>query len=234
MPGTAPPPAASAPRRDVDLTFQPPLPPGKGEPEENAAAVIVATGTGMEGDTLLWSPVAGKTLLAWTVAAFEDVASIGEIALVVARERLDEARLLWLAEDWRRVTVIAAGGASRLISASIGVGAISDAWRWVVIHEGARPLVTTATIARGLAAARRFGAASACQPVIETIKRVRDGVVIETPDRGSLVQLETPRVFDRETLLAIYDLAGDAARCARRGDGGRRGRYPCGDLSRRR
>jgi 2-C-methyl-D-erythritol 4-phosphate cytidylyltransferase len=47
--------------------------------------------------------------------------------------------------------------------------------------------------------------------VIETIKRVRDGVVIETPDRGSLVQLETPRVFDRETVLAICELAGDAA-----------------------
>jgi 2-C-methyl-D-erythritol 4-phosphate cytidylyltransferase len=173
--------------------------------------VIVATGAGTEGDELLWSPVAGNPLLAWTVAAFEDAPSIGEIALVVARERLDEARLLWLAEDWRRVTVIAAGGASRLESVAIGVGAISDACPWIIIHDGARPLVTAATITAGLAAARRFGVASACQPVIETIKRARDGVVIETPDRGSLVQLETPQVFDRETLLSIYALAGDGA-----------------------
>lgn len=173
--------------------------------------MIVATGAGTEGDELLWSPVAGKPLLAWTVAAVEDAPSIGEIALVVARERLDEARLLWLAEDWRRVTVIAAGGASRLESVAIGVGAVSDACPRIIIHDGARPLVTAEAIMAGLAAARRFGAASACQPVIETIKRARDGVVIETPDRGSLVELETPRVFDRETLLSIYELAGDAA-----------------------
>ncbi|MGH2485911.1 MAG: IspD/TarI family cytidylyltransferase [Ktedonobacterales bacterium] len=176
---------------------------------ERAAAVIVATDAGTAGDDLLWSPVAGKPLLAWTVAAFEGAASVGEIALVVARERLDEARLLWLAEGWRHVSIIAAGGASHLISASIGVEAISGAAHWLVIHDGARPLVTDATITAGLAAARRFGAASACQPVIETIKRARDGVVIETPDRASLVQLETPRVFDRETLFSIFELAGN-------------------------
>ncbi|HKV85639.1 MAG TPA: hypothetical protein VJN88_13875, partial [Ktedonobacterales bacterium] len=97
------------PQPRQDLTPQPPLPRGEGEPEErhraqrgegepeqNAAAVIVATGSGPEDDDLLWAPVAGRPLLAWTVAAFEDAPNVGEIALVVARERLDDVRLLWL------------------------------------------------------------------------------------------------------------------------------------------
>ena len=175
--------------------------------EGQCAAVLVSAGFG--NDELLWSSVAGKPLIAWTVDAFERTGIVGEVALVVARERLDAARELWLAEDWRSVSVIAAGGASRRESVYIGLQALSGGYRWVITHDGARPLVTPETIALGVETARRYGAASACEPVTETIKRTRDGVVVETPDRASLVQLQTPQVFDLETLLAAHERAGE-------------------------
>lgn len=173
--------------------------------EGPCAAIIVASGP--DASDLLWAPLAGKPLIAWAVDIFERSDVIEEIALVVSRERLDDARALWLAADWQRVSVIAAGGDSRRESVYIGLQALTREPQWVVIHDGARPLVTPEVIAAGIAAARRVGAASACEPVAETIKRVRDGVVVETLDRATLAQLQTPQVFDYATLLDIHQRA---------------------------
>ena len=171
------------------------------------AAVLVACG--LANDGLLWATVSGKPLLAWTIDALERSEVIGEVAMVVPRERLDDARTLWLAEDWRRVSLIAAGGVTRRESVYIGLQALAGGARWVIIHEGGRPLVTEQMLATGLQTARRSWAASACEPVAETIKRTRDGVVVETPDRASLVQLQTPQVFEYATLLDIHERASD-------------------------
>lgn len=176
--------------------------------EENLCASVVVA-VGLANDDLLWSPVAGKPVLAWTMDAVERTDEIGEVALVVPRARLDDARALWLSEDWRRVAVIAVGDATRRESVFIGLRTLSGAHRYVVIHDGGRPLVTPEMIALGVGAARRHGAASACEPVADTIKRTRAGVVVETPDRASLVQLQTPQVFDYATLLDIHERASD-------------------------
>lgn len=175
--------------------------------EASYAAVIVAAG--LANEDLLWSSVAGKPVLAWAVDAFERSSGIGEVTLVVPPARLDEARALWLTEGWRSVRVIAAGGHTRRESVYIGLQALLSESQWVVIHEGARPLVTPDIIAAGVRTAQQYGAASACEPVAETIKRTREGVVVETPDRARLVQLQTPQVFEYATLLDIHERAGD-------------------------
>lgn len=176
--------------------------------EGHYAAIIVAAG--LADDDLLWASVAGKPLLAWTVDVFERSALIGEVALVVPRGRLDDARALWLAEDWRRISVIAAGGATRRESVYVGLQALTAGAQRVIVHEGARPLVTEQMLAAGVQVLARCDAASACEPVAETIKRTRDGVVVETPDRASLVQLQTPQVFDYATLLDLHERADDS------------------------
>jgi 2-C-methyl-D-erythritol 4-phosphate cytidylyltransferase len=73
----------------------------------------------------------------------------------------------------------------------------------VVVHDAARPLVTSelvsATIA-ALGADASAQAAIAAAPVSDTIKRVKDGVVSETLDRSSLWAVQTPQVFRRAAL----------------------------------
>jgi 2-C-methyl-D-erythritol 4-phosphate cytidylyltransferase len=75
---------------------------------------------------------------------------------------------------------------------------------WVIIHDGARPMVTSDLIQRGLDAAIETGAAVAAMPVTDTIKVAGDNLIIQgTPQRRNLWAVQTPQVFR-------YDLISDA------------------------
>jgi 2-C-methyl-D-erythritol 4-phosphate cytidylyltransferase len=77
---------------------------------------------------------------------------------------------------------------------------------WVVIHDGARPLVTSALIEKGILTAVAVGAAAAAVPVVDTIKVVTDdGRVVETVDRRTIAAIQTPQVFRRDLLQAAHD-----------------------------
>jgi 2-C-methyl-D-erythritol 4-phosphate cytidylyltransferase len=81
----------------------------------------------------------------------------------------------------------------------------------VLIHDGARPLVSAAMIARGIAAARMHGAAIAATPVTDTIKIVDDQERIQsTPARATLRAAQTPQVFRYDQLCDAYRLVGAA------------------------
>jgi 2-C-methyl-D-erythritol 4-phosphate cytidylyltransferase len=161
-----------------------------------ASAIIVAVG----GD-LLWAPLAGRPLLAWTVDAFARAAAIDEIALVVAAERLLEARALAAAQNCGKLRIAVSGDTRLCAFLRVGLAALGEQSALVVVHEGARPLVTPELISAGIAVAWRTGAAVAAVPVKETIKRVRGGVVAGTEPRERLVRAQTPQVFARALLL---------------------------------
>ncbi|MGZ5427940.1 MAG: 2-C-methyl-D-erythritol 4-phosphate cytidylyltransferase [Thermoanaerobaculia bacterium] len=70
----------------------------------------------------------------------------------------------------------------------------------VLVHDAARPLVDPAEVAAVVDAAEKTGAAIAGYSVVETIKRVHGGAVVETVPRTDLFAATTPQVF-RASLL---------------------------------
>jgi 2-C-methyl-D-erythritol 4-phosphate cytidylyltransferase len=74
----------------------------------------------------------------------------------------------------------------------------------VVVHDGARPLVTVEMIRRCLDRAWLDGAAITAVPVTDTIKRVRDEQIVETLDRSVLWAAQTPQAFRAELLQAAF------------------------------
>ena len=86
--------------------------------------------------------------------------------------------------ETRRDSVVAAWRAS---------GASDD--DLLCVHDAARPLVEPADVAAVVAAAAEHGAALAGSPVTDTIKRVRDGIVVETVPRHDLFAAATPQVM---------------------------------------
>ncbi len=78
----------------------------------------------------------------------------------------------------------------------------------VVVHDAARPLVSPALIEAVIAAARRHGAATAGIPCVDTIKRIDNGVVVETLSRHALISVQTPQAFAAALLLRAH--AADA------------------------
>jgi 2-C-methyl-D-erythritol 4-phosphate cytidylyltransferase len=145
------------------------------------------------------------------VDALEACPQVSEIALVVSAALAERCRQVVQAAGWRKVSAICAGGAVRSASVRAGLAAVKGA-EWVLIHDAARPLVTPALVASGLAAAAGAVAAIAAVPVRDTIKRVRpDHTVAHTVDRSQLWAAQTPQIFRRATLAAAFRQAGAAA-----------------------
>lgn len=117
---------------------------------------------------------------------------------------------------------IVGGGPTRAASARLGCEALDLRDEDVVaIHDAARPFVTAAEILAVLHAADQTGAAIAATPVVDTIKRVVDGRIVETVDRSDLFGAATPQAFRagvlRKALSSGQDATDEAALCERLG-----------------
>jgi 2-C-methyl-D-erythritol 4-phosphate cytidylyltransferase/2-C-methyl-D-erythritol 2,4-cyclodiphosphate synthase len=171
-----------------------------------ADAIIVAAGTSsrMAGQDKLLAEVAGRPLLAWTLAAFEAAPEVGRIVLVTSAGRVDSfASAAWLPT---KLVGVVAGGERRQASVAAGVQALADVPddRVILVHDGARPMVSGRTIADVVAATRAYGAAIPVIPVAETLKRLDGEVVHETVDRTGLAAAQTPQGVTAGALRTAY------------------------------
>ncbi len=189
-------------------------------------AVIVAAGSSsrMQGVDKLHVEVAGAPILAHTLRAFERCGAIDEVVVVVAAGGGDRAKRLIDDAGARSVAAVVEGGARRQDSVAAGLARLSSAAAYVVVHDGARPMVTPEMIERGLQAARRYGAAIAAVPVTDTLKEVTDdGRVDRTIDRSRLWAVQTPQIFRRDLLERAHrevteDVTDDATMVERLGE----------------
>jgi 2-C-methyl-D-erythritol 4-phosphate cytidylyltransferase len=171
-------------------------------------ALIVAGGSGERfgGETpKQYRLVAGKPLLAWTIARFEQASSIDQIVIVAAEELL-----LYVNNQvvnpfgFAKVTKIVPGGATRGESVRRGIEALPISTSYVAIHDGVRPLVKPADIDAVVAEAKLHRAAILARPATDTVKRAKDGLIIATLDRRHLFLAETPQVFQYDLIKEAY------------------------------
>lgn len=178
------------------------------------AIVLVAAGASTRmGFPKLWVEVCGQPLLARAIAAAR-AADPSELVVVVSDDRLRPTAEL--APDARVVP----GGPRRRDSVAAGLAASQAPW--LAIHDAARALAPPELFRRGLEAAQRTGAAVPGLPLKDTIKRVTDSLVIETPARAEHVAVQTPQVFRRDLLeqalgLTNEDVTDEAALVERLG-----------------
>lgn len=184
-------------------------------------AVIVAAGASTRfGEDKLFAVLCGRPVLAWSLDAFESVKGVGCVTIVTSVDKIE--RVTALCEEWsnRACFQVVPGGARRRDSVAAGLRECGH--RYVAIHDGARPLVTADLIGRVIAGAEGRPGAIAAIPVTDTIKEVREGVVVGHPDRGRLWAAQTPQVVLRQAWLdaaaaSDNDETDDAAMLARLG-----------------
>lgn len=100
------------------------------------------------------------------------------------------------------------GGATRQESVRLGMDALEASVEWVLVHDAARPSITTGLIRRVLAAATAHGAAVPALPVADTIHRVDAlGLVVESLRREALRAVQTPQIARRSLLARAYSHA---------------------------
>jgi 2-C-methyl-D-erythritol 4-phosphate cytidylyltransferase len=192
--------------------------------KEKVSAIIAAAGDGqrMGGVDKMFAPIEGRPVLARVIDTFQKCKSIDQIIIVINAKNLEKCRRLVEAEGWSKVTDICPGGRQRQDSVAEGLKRLKYA-AWVVIHDGARPLVTTDLIERGLEAADATGAAVAAVPVTDTIKVAgADAIVRQTLPRQNLRAVQTPQVFRIDVIQNTYrhvfgDVTDDASLVERAG-----------------
>ena len=166
-------------------------------PIPKSAAIIIGGGLGSRfGGDKLAVPVAGKPLIAWTLRAFEETATISSIVLVVPEGREQEFRAIAAADGISKLSAILPGGGYRHESVIRGLQSLPDDVSLAVIHDAARPLITPDLITRTLGVASSEGAAALASPVTDTLHQVdAEGCAALTVDRVSLRAMQTPQVF---------------------------------------
>ena len=179
-----------------------------------AAIVLAAGGSRRMGREKLLLRVAGRPLLAHTLDAFQACAVVDEVVVVLAAANAPD--VLPLLVSFPKVMRTCMGGRRRQDSVRAGLHTLAPR-EYVVVHDGARPLVTPELIAAGVEAAHETGAAAAAVPVVDTLKET-DGhaVVRRTVSREGLWAVQTPQVFRYDLLLrahnaAIGDVTDDCA-----------------------
>ncbi|WP_307849428.1 IspD/TarI family cytidylyltransferase [Qaidamihabitans albus] len=205
----------------------------RGPDTPSAAGVVLASGAGTRvgaGMNKVYLPLAGRRLVSWSLAAFGRVPEIGVLVLVARPE--DGELVEWVLDrevDGSAAEVVYGGDtrqeselrALRHLSGRIDRGEIDT----VLLHDAARPLISTALISGVLHAARRHGGAIPGLPA-EDIVTVGsgdgDGALAARPP-GQLIRAQTPQGFRAAPLLAAYERAAqeeflgtDTASCMER------------------
>ncbi len=181
--------------------------------KQTVGAIIVAAGEGqrMGGIDKMQVELGGKPLLAQVIDTFQKCESVDRIVVVVNKKSEAWCRRLVTEAGWSKIGGICPGGQRRQDSVAEGLKRL-DRCDWVIVHDGARPLVTADLINLGLQAAEETGAAAAAVPVKDTIKVAGDDrIVRETPPRRNLWAVQTPQVFRFDIISEAYRQArGDA------------------------
>ncbi len=168
------------------------------------SAVIVSAGnsTRMGGINKQFLELDGAPVIINTITAFQRSKLIGEIVIVTRESDIDELANLLNKYEFTKISNIVAGGETRQLSVYEGVISTSNIADLVVIHDGARPLVTVDVIDKTIMAAAEFGAAATGVKVKDTVKVVDENDnIIDTPDRAYMRFIQTPQVFNKKLYL---------------------------------
>ncbi len=172
-------------------------------------AIIVAAGSGqrMGADKILL-PLRGKPLIAWSADVCQACDLISQMVIVLSRANFNSVEKLAVERGWSK-SRLCLGGAKRRDSVRQGL-TLLEACQWVVIHDGARPFLTSELIRRGLEAARETGAAIAAVPAKDTVKLASaDMVVCKTLPRDMIWLAQTPQVFHFDIIAGAHTKVKD-------------------------
>lgn len=175
--------------------------------------VILAAGSGSR--TGLSTPkqflqLGGKTVLEYSVNAFQQNAGITQIVIVTSPQFIGRVEGMVSANGWNKVSMVIAGGRERYDSSLAAVCAFSDRPDTVMLfHDAARPLVSQRIISDCIKAMEEYNAVDVAVPSVDTIVQCdADGrEMVSVQNRNLLWCMQTPQGFRQKTIQKAYEIA---------------------------
>ncbi len=147
----------------------------------------------------------GKPILYHTIKSFLDWERRVKLAIVLHPDEIEyfKKNLLPLFSEQKNIKLIA-GGQSRKESVNNGLKSFSAEVEYVIIHDGARPLLKKELIEKTYQAVKKYKAVSCGVKVKDTIKVVEDSFSKETLDRDHLRAIQTPQAFELDLIKKAH------------------------------
>lgn len=164
-------------------------------------AIIPAGGTSSRfgNKNKLLEKINGKEVIKYTVEAFE-ASDIDEIIICANKTIIEELNRIF--QNSSKVKIIE-GGQSRQASVFNGLQACEC--DYVLIHDGARPMISTDLVNRAIEMVKDKKALTVATKTIDTIKEVVDGKIIRTIDRSKLYNTQTPQAFEYKLIKQAHE-----------------------------
>ena len=174
-------------------------------------AIILASGSGTRFQSDVpkqFLKIEDKSILELTTECFENAEKIDRIILVVNEEFLESVKELVQKNKYKKIYKIIAGGATRKDSSFNGIKAVDEEEANVLIHDGARPYITTDIINNCIEALNSDERAlTTAIPMTDTVIEVLDKKVKKMPSRESLMRVQTPQGFKLSVIRKAHELA---------------------------
>ncbi len=172
-------------------------------------AIITGAGKSrrMKAKNKLLLPLKGKPLLCWTLAPFESSPLITGVILLAPEAFLEDFKELIASFGFKKVKEILPGGENRQESVYRGFTTLPGEAKLVVVHDGARPLLSDYLLEKVILSAEKSLAAILAVPVYDSLKQVSGGLVVKNLPREGIWAAQTPQVFERELLGRAFQKA---------------------------
>lgn len=177
---------------------------------QKAVAIVLAAGKGSRMNCDIpkqYLTLLGKPVLFYSLQAFEE-SDVEEIILVTGSGELEYCKKE-IVDKYKisKVTHIVEGGAERYHSVFCGLQKMDSA-AYVLIHDGARPLISATVINEALKRVAETGACVVGMPVKDTIQLVdEEKRIVSTPVRCRTWMAQTPQCFSYELIKSSYKKA---------------------------
>jgi 2-C-methyl-D-erythritol 4-phosphate cytidylyltransferase len=178
------------------------------------SAIIVAAGRSkrFKGKaSKVLAEISNKPVIYYSLSVLNRHPDIDEIIIVASPSSIKAITGIIRRYKINKVKKIVLGGKERKDSVLQGLKSLGEGISYVLIHDGARPLINDDMISSVITAAKVSGAAIVGVPVKPTIKRVNSGLWVQgTVDRDGLWEVQTPQVFLKSIILKAYKRSGRA------------------------
>ncbi|OGH96783.1 MAG: 2-C-methyl-D-erythritol 4-phosphate cytidylyltransferase [Candidatus Melainabacteria bacterium GWF2_32_7] len=171
------------------------------------SAIIPAAGSGTRfgsNKNKLLENINGMPVIIHTLQTISSIDAIDEIIVCTSDNIIDEIKNLVSKYNISKVKQVILGGVTRQESVFKGLKTLNNP-DIVIIHDGARPLITRDIVENSIKTATEKGAAIVAVPTKDTIKRVnKENRIIETLNREELWNIQTPQVFNYKDILEAH------------------------------
>jgi 2-C-methyl-D-erythritol 4-phosphate cytidylyltransferase len=178
---------------------------------KSVGVIIAAAGRSqrMDGINKIWAALDDKPVLFYSLDVFQHHPLIDRMVIVTDKNHVQLVHELLNANQSNKIVQICVGGIRRQDSIAAGLIQLNKC-DWVIVHDGARPLITHDLIENGLHTVLDTGAATAAVPVKDTIKSVDANMLVEmTLPRERLWLIQTPQIFDFDILSKAHNQIKD-------------------------